>query len=96
MKTLLQRSRRDCGWIGLAAVLLGASWNPVPAQEASFPKKTGVQSPGIQHAMEELPKAATIAVKGDPDWLAATSDAVWHTSERTDSVVQLDAQSNQP
>jgi streptogramin lyase len=96
MKTLLQWFRRHCGWIGLAAVLMGACWTPVPAQEASFPKKAGVQSSGIQHAMEELPKAATIAVKGDPDWLAATSDAIWLTSERTDSVVQLDAKTNQP
>ncbi len=96
MKTLLQRFRRYCGWIGLAAVVLGPCWIAVPAQEASLPKKTGVQSPGIQHAMEELPKAATIAVKGDPDWLAATSDAVWLTSERTDSVLRLDAKTNQP
>jgi streptogramin lyase len=96
MKTLLQRFRRDCGWIGLAAVLLGAGRTGVLAQETSFPKKTGVQSPGIQHAMEELPKAATIAVRGDPDWLAATSDAIWLTSERTDSVVRLDAKTNQP
>ncbi len=96
MKTLLQRFRRYCGWIGLAAVVLGVIRTAGLAQEASFPKKTGIQSPGIQHAMEELPKAATIAVKGDPDWLAATSDAIWLTSERTDSVVRLDAATNQP
>ena len=46
--------------------------------------------------MDELPKAATITVKGDPDWLAATPDAIWLTSERTDSVLRLNAATNQP
>ena len=35
-------------------------------------------------------------MKGEPDWLTATSDAVWVTSEKTDSVVRLDAATNQP
>jgi streptogramin lyase len=96
MITLLQRFRRSWGWIGPAAVLLVASEAWVLAQEAAFPKKTGVQSPGIQHVMDELPKVATIRVEGDPDWLAATPDAIWLTSERTDSVLMLDAATNQP
>jgi virginiamycin B lyase len=100
MKMLLQPFRRYCGWAGFAAIVVGAIQTAGLAtglaQNATFPKKTGIQSPGIQHAMDELPKAATIAVKGDPDWLAATPDAVWHTSERTDSVVRLDATTNQP
>ena len=81
-------------WIGGCGV--GGDSNCGIGTGGRFPKKTGIQSPGIQHAMEELPKAATIAVKGDPDWLAATSDAIWLTSERTDSVVRLDAATNQP
>jgi len=95
MKTLLQRLRGHCGQIGLVAVLLGTNQLPGLAQDAAFPKKTGIQSPGIQHAMDELPKAATIVVKGEPDWLAATSDAIWVTSEKTDRVVRLDPATNQ-
>ena len=63
---------------------------PVACQEVTFSKKTGIQTPGVQHTMEELPKTATIAVKGDPDTLAVASDAVWVTSENTDSVIRLD------
>jgi virginiamycin B lyase len=85
---------RNCRSIGLLGAVIGAiaGW----AQDATFPKKTGIQAAGIQHAMDELPKAATIAVNGEPDWLTATSDAVWVTSEKTDSVVRLDAKTNQP
>ncbi len=68
----------------------------VAGQAPAFPKKTGVRTPGIQHPMAELPKSATIVVKGEPDWLTATSDAVWVTSEKTDSVVRLDPRTNQP
>ncbi len=96
MKTLLQRFSRHWGQIGLLTVLLGTNQLAGLAQDAVFRKKTGIQSPGIQHAMDELPKAATIAVKGEPDWLTATSDAIWVTSEKTDSVLRLDAATNQP
>ena len=63
----------------------------IPNQVAGFPKRTGVQTPGVQQWINELPKAATIVVRGEPDWLTATLDAVWVTSEKTDSVVRLDA-----
>ncbi len=53
-------------------------------------------TPGVQHPMAELPRAATIVVEGEPDWLTATSDAVWVTSEKTDSVVRLDPKTNRP
>jgi streptogramin lyase len=46
--------------------------------------------------MANLPKTATIIVKGEPDWLAATAHAVWVTSEKTDSVFQLDPRTNRP
>lgn len=69
----------------------------IRAQQAEFPKKTGVGGdPSVQHVMEELPKIATIAVKGDPDWLAVTSDAVWMTSESVNQVIRLDPQTNLP
>jgi virginiamycin B lyase len=94
MRTLLQRFRGHCSQIGLLAVLLGTNQLPGLAPDAVFPKKTGIQKLGIQHAMDELPKTATIVVKGEPDWLTATSDAIWVTSEKTDSVVRLDASTN--
>jgi streptogramin lyase len=77
----------------VASICLLAA-HSVACQEVTFPKKTGIQTPGVQHTMEELPKTATITVKGDPDWLAVTSDAVWVTSENTDSVIRLDPGKN--
>ncbi|HMG85660.1 MAG TPA: PQQ-binding-like beta-propeller repeat protein [Terracidiphilus sp.] len=84
--------------IGLctAACLLVFTAQAVAGQPSSFPKKTGVQRPGVQHPMTKLPKAATFVVKGEPDWLTATLDAVWVTSEKTDSVVRLNPKTNQP
>ena len=77
----------------VAAICLFADF-PAASQEATFPKKTGVQTPGVQHPMAELPRAATIAVKGDPDWLAFTSNAIWVTSDNVDQVVRIDPQTN--
>jgi virginiamycin B lyase len=81
---------------GIAVCLFGLAIEGAVGQAAGFPKRTGVQTPGVQRAMEQLPKAATIDLKGAPDWLTATSNAVWVTSEETDSVVRLDAATNQP
>jgi streptogramin lyase len=82
--------------LGAAVCLLAFTAQAVAGQASSFPKKTGVQTPGVQHPMAELPKAATIPVKGEPDWLTATADGVWVTSESTDSVVRLDPKTNRP
>jgi virginiamycin B lyase len=69
---------------------------PVFAQEPKFPAKTGVETPGVQRAIDELPPVATFAVKGHPDWLAVTDDAVWVASSNVDHVVRLDPATNQP
>jgi virginiamycin B lyase len=66
------------------------------AQEPKFPAKTGVETPGVQHGIEELPPIATFVVKGHPDWLAVTDDAVWVASSNVNHVVKLDAATNQP
>ena len=79
--------------INVAGICLIAAC-PAVGQEAAFPKKTGVQTAGVQRTIEDLPKVATLVVKGEPDWMAVTSDAVWVTSESTDSVVRLDPGSN--
>ena len=39
---------------------------------------------------------ATFAVKGSPDWMAVTKDAVWVASSSVNHVVRLDAKTNQP
>jgi len=65
--------------IKVAGICLIGSY-PTVGQQAAFPKKTGVQTAGVERAMEELPKVATLVVKGEPDWMAVTSDAVWVTS----------------
>lgn len=77
-----------CLFVFMSQVLAG--------QVPGAPRKTGVQTPGVQHPMAELPRVATIVVKGEPDWLTATADAVWVTSEKTDSVVRIDSRTNQP
>jgi virginiamycin B lyase len=64
--------------------------------EPKYPRKTGVQTPGVQHEMAELVPIATFAVEGRPDWMAVTQDAVWVTSSNVNHVVRLDAKTNQP
>ena len=81
---------------GLRFVFLAGLALPSLAQEPKFPPKTGVATPGIQHGIEELPPVATFIVKGHPDWLAVTDDAVWVASSNVDHVVKLDAATNQP
>jgi virginiamycin B lyase len=83
-------------WLGAAVWLFALAAESVAGQSASSSKKTGVHTPGVQHPMAELAKAATIKVAGEPDWLTATADAVWVTSEKTDSVVRLDPRTNRP
>ncbi len=66
------------------------------AAEPKFPKKTGVDTPGLRHDITELKPVATFAVAGHPDWMAVTDDAVWVTSSSANHVVWLDAKTNQP
>src|SRR5579863_6934410 len=66
------------------------------AQDAKFPKKTGVADSRVQHKIAELAPVATFAVAGHPDWMAVTEDAVWVTSSSANHVVRLDAGTNQP
>lgn len=68
----------------------------VRCQEPKFPKKTGAQTPGVQRDIAELKPAATFPVKGHPDWMAVTDDAVWVTSSSENHVVRLDAKTDQP
>lgn len=87
--------------LSAAVYLLAASGcvmqqSGVAAQEPKFPKKTGVQTPGVQHDMAELVPTATFRVQGHPDWMALTEDAVWVTSSSANHVVRLDAKTNQP
>src|SRR5579859_5517869 len=77
------------------AVVAAAMW-PAYAQEAHFPKKTGVQRPGVQHDIAELTPLATIPVRGDPDWMALTEDGVWIASSSVNQVLFLDAATNRP
>jgi virginiamycin B lyase len=69
---------------------------PSFAQEPKFPAKTGIATPGIQRDIAALAPLATFVVKGHPDWLAVTDDAVWVASSNVNHVVRLDATTNQP
>jgi virginiamycin B lyase len=87
-------------------VLFCACWIFAPAtsglqaqtaeQRPKFPKKTGVQAPGIQHDIAELAPVATFPVEGHPDWMAVTDGGVWVTSSSANHVVWLDAATNKP
>ena len=92
----MQELRVAFAWIPSLAVSLVIAVVPVWPQQPEFPTKTGVRDPAILHAMDDLPRSATIAVKGDPDWLAVTSDAVWITSDDIDQVIRLDPRTNKP
>jgi streptogramin lyase len=80
---------------GLCLLVL-AGWSPGFAQEPKFLAKTGVAAPGVQRDIAELPPVATFIVKGHPDWLAVTGDAVWVASSNVNHVVRLDASTNLP
>jgi virginiamycin B lyase len=83
----------------LAVLVMGmliANSNHAGSQEPKFPKKTGVQKPGVQHDIAELAPVATFPVAGHPDWMALSEDAVWVTSSSVNHVVRLDAGTNQP
>lgn len=83
-------------WIQCVPLLIGLLPLSLLSQESEFPKKTGVQTPGVLHAMQDLRHSATFPVQGDPDWLAVTADAVWVTSDDVDHVVKLDPKANRP
>lgn len=90
----MQELRVAIARISSLAIALMISVVQVWPQQAEFPRKTGVQNPGVMHAMDDLPRSATIAVKGDPDWLAITSDSVWVTSGDINQVIRLDPRTN--
>ncbi len=91
-KAMRQAATASLGALGiLATVLLAAQ-----TSEPKLHRKTGVQTPGVQHEMADLIPVATFAVKGRPDWMAVTGDAVWVASSSVNHVVRLDAKTNQP
>ena len=73
-----------------------ASIIPLGAQTtAQFPKATGVGNAVVQRAMTGLHPLATFRVGGNPDWMALTADSVWVTISSTNSVIRLNAATNQ-
>ena len=87
---------RNCSLRRLFLVVLAFTFSAcLFAQDPKFPAKTGVETPGIQRDITELPPVATFIVKGHPDWLAVTDDAVWVASSNVNHVVRLDATTNQ-
>jgi virginiamycin B lyase len=90
------RSLKSCAaalFVGCLCGLIGSHRGR--AEDAKFPKKTGVQIPGVEHKITELAPVATFEVAGHPDWMAVTEDAVWVTSSSANHVVRLDARTNQ-
>lgn len=79
----------------VGVVFVTAAIWPMCAQTAKFPKKTGVQRPGVRHQISDLVPQATIRVAGDPDWMALTDDAVWVAVSSMNRVVRLEAANSQ-
>ena len=75
---------------------LSTGWAAAQTPAQKLPPKTGVQTAGVQHDMTELTPVATFVVKGAPDWMAVTQNAVWVSSSNVNHVVRLDARTNQP
>jgi virginiamycin B lyase len=81
-------------WLGLAISVCATL--PLCTQEPKFPPTVGVAAPGVQHPIEDLTSTATFVVKGHPDWLGVTDDALWVASSNVNHVVRLDATMNRP
>jgi virginiamycin B lyase len=93
--------RRPLPCLFLAALAFPFFAQALSGQDAAapapkFPAKTGVETPGIQRDIAALSPTATFVVKGHPDWLAVTDDAVWVASSNVNHVVRLDAATNLP
>ena len=94
----LAKADRQLRTIPSASLFLGllASINTLGAQTTvHFPKATGVSNPAIQRPMTSLHPLATFQVGGHPDWMALTADSVWVTSSSTNSVIRLNAVTDQ-
>lgn len=96
MRERLQVLEKNRIWIRHVPLFIGLLPLFLLSQESVTPKKTGVPTPGVLHPMQDLPHSATFVVKGDPDWLAVTADAVWVTSDDVDHVIKLDPKTNRP
>jgi virginiamycin B lyase len=92
LKMMSRRLRLRRRW-GACACFVGMCFSAM-AQTQSFPRKTGVQTAGVEHAMEDLPKIATIAVEGNPDWMAVTANSIWVTSGKVSHVIRIDPATN--
>jgi streptogramin lyase len=62
---------------------------------AQLPRPTGVGNTGVQRTMTNLHPLATFRVGGNPDWMALTAGSVWVTSSSTNSVIRLNAATNE-
>ena len=92
-----KKMKRHAAMVSLSALgILSAGWVRAQTFERKLPPKTGVQRAGVQHEIADLAPVATFVVKGDPDWMAITQNAVWVTSSNLNHVVRLDARTNQP
>ena len=72
-----------------STVALGAQTTP------QLPKATGVGDGAVQRAMTSVHPLATFRVGGNPDWMALNADSVWVTSSSTNSVIRLNAATNE-
>jgi streptogramin lyase len=81
----------------LPAVLIYGIYGAAHAQSPTpDPPRPGVSTRGVRRAMSDVHPLATFEVKGSPDWMVVTDDAVWVTSASANHVVRLDAKTNRP
>lgn len=92
-----RKAKRNRAVASLCALgILSVGWAGAQTSEPKLPPKTGVRAAGVQHEMADLTPVATFAVKGKPDWMAVTRNAVWVSSSNVNHVVRLDTRTNQP
>ena len=91
-----KKVKRHAAMASLSALgILSVGWVRAQTFERKLPPKTGVQTAGVQHDIADLAPVAIFVVKGDPDRMAITQNAVWVDSSNVNHVVRLDARTNQ-
>jgi hypothetical protein len=82
-----REATRHAAMASLSALgILSAGWAGAQNFERKLPPKTGVQAAGVQHDMADLTPVATFVVKGHPDWMAVSQNAVWVDSSKPNSL----------
>ena len=88
-------SNGQLGSITVLVAVLAVTFSLRAQTTAQLPRATGVGNAAVQRAMTSLHPLATLRVGGNPDWMALSAESVWVTSSSTNSVIRLNAATNE-